>query len=187
MAKQAAFVVCLAVSGLHGVMASFPAQGRCDGSGYMNIGWSGMSESGCRSRASEIKSSGAECDYVSFSSSSGPTHSGNFCQCNGACEALATPDDEDWQTFEVSVSANKGRGPQVLLMVGMAVAAAALFCCGVLASCYFRRRRSDLPPLTGNQSPSVNFGSEPQESESSEAVVTGVVVHVQDSATAGEP
>mmetsp|Transcript_140943 Transcript_140943/g.438150 ORF Transcript_140943/g.438150 Transcript_140943/m.438150 type:complete len:259 (-) Transcript_140943:211-987(-) len=84
-------------------------EGVCPGTGYENIGSSGMSKEKCLERAAEVHREGAGCSFVSYSPSSGPHFGSNFCRCFSSCEgSLARLPGEQWETRSVSSSETTG-------------------------------------------------------------------------------
>jgi len=118
--------------------------GRCAGTGFMNVGWGGMSKDKCLERAYEVNEGpgpSGRCGHVSYSASSGPQSRGDFCQCHGSCvEPLEQPVDEQWETHVVSEPSGMHR-----LVIVAIVAAATLLLVGVVSvavCCLLRRKRA---------------------------------------------
>jgi len=82
--------------------------GRCHGSGYMNLAWSGMSKSKCLERAFEVNKApgpAGQCGYVSYSGSAGPQQRTDFCRCHAQSDCgdpLDQPEGEMWETLLTS-------------------------------------------------------------------------------------
>lgn len=134
-------------------------EGRCDRSDYMNIGWNGMSEGACRERAFQVQRDGGNCIYVSYSSSPGPTSSGNFCQCHAGCEALANSTGESWESFVVVVVADHGSGGNrdKITVVLIAVVGLLLLCTsGVLCLCRWRHKQASANIKAASNTPEGN-------------------------------
>jgi len=89
----------LVVAVLRGALAE--RAGVCDGSGYQNLGWSGMSKSACFERAVQSNSSGS-CAFLSFAPTFNNGQTGCWCFNAGQCQNVqASPDGQDgsWTTW----------------------------------------------------------------------------------------
>eukprot|EP00443_Scrippsiella_acuminata_P009624 CAMPEP_0115256150 /NCGR_PEP_ID=MMETSP0270-20121206/46094_1 /TAXON_ID=71861 /ORGANISM="Scrippsiella trochoidea, Strain CCMP3099" /LENGTH=262 /DNA_ID=CAMNT_0002671787 /DNA_START=80 /DNA_END=868 /DNA_ORIENTATION=+ len=99
--------LAIAVGGQSAV-ASDTRDGLCPGTGYMNLGWSGMTKDKCLERASEVHRGNAGCSVVSYSPSDGPQGSTNFCRCFSGCDGdLQHPAGEQWETIELAVAQSR--------------------------------------------------------------------------------
>jgi len=107
--------------------------GHCDHSGYMNLGFHGMSEEKCRDRAFETNSD--SCRFVSYSSSAVPTASGNFCRCYPACDSLVQPSGDSWSSYTVTDCC--GSSNKLGLILGLSIGGGVLVCI-LAAACIFR-------------------------------------------------
>jgi len=106
MALRVFAVVAVAVGGQR-AMASGARDGLCPSTGYQSIGWPGMSKDKCVARAEEVHRDGAGCSLLSYSSSSGPQSSSNFCRCFSSCGGdLIHPAGEQWETLEIGSATN---------------------------------------------------------------------------------
>jgi len=89
--------------------------GVCDGNGYQNLGWSGMSQLKCFQRAADSNSAGS-CAFLSFAPSYNDGQTGCWCFPENQCENIkSTPDGfgGDWATFSIAeVTAGTGTSAQ---------------------------------------------------------------------------
>lgn len=118
--------------------------GRCGDTGYMNIGWSGMSKAKCLERAYEVNGGAGpsgQCGHVSYSASSGPQGQSNFCRCHGSCDgALEQPAGEQWETYVTGARQNMSK--IWILVVCLTGGVLVVLLCLAIALCYRSRKRA---------------------------------------------
>merc|ERR1740120_436528 len=147
-------------------------EGLCQGDGYMNIAWGGMSRGQCMDRAYQVEQDTGRCGHVSYSRSL----TSNFCRCFPTCDGeLQKPEGEEWET-RVPRPADKHGLRNLVLVCIVAGAAACLVLVGCAGACLWircRRRSSEAQSLADGGSPADN--SSTSGTSGNPAVVQGVV------------
>mmetsp|Transcript_14889 Transcript_14889/g.37458 ORF Transcript_14889/g.37458 Transcript_14889/m.37458 type:complete len:170 (-) Transcript_14889:331-840(-) len=110
-------------------------EGRCSGSGYMSVGWPGMSRDKCIERAAEVHKDTSQCSFLSYSSSSQPQQQSQFCLCFKDCSELTNPSAEVWQTV------NPEEAKMSITVVASAMAAAVGLVVTTVVVCCIRHHR----------------------------------------------
>mmetsp|Transcript_14890 Transcript_14890/g.37461 ORF Transcript_14890/g.37461 Transcript_14890/m.37461 type:complete len:302 (-) Transcript_14890:35-940(-) len=117
-------------------------EGRCSGSGYMNVGWSGMSRDKCIERAAEVQKDTSQCSFLSYSSSSQPQQQSQFCLCFKDCSELTHPSAEVWETVNpAEAKATSDASSRTAVVIAVIAGAAGLLVATTAIVCYIRHHR----------------------------------------------
>mmetsp|Transcript_2182 Transcript_2182/g.5491 ORF Transcript_2182/g.5491 Transcript_2182/m.5491 type:complete len:178 (-) Transcript_2182:382-915(-) len=118
-------------------------EGRCSGSGYMSVGWSGMSRDKCIERAAEVHKDTSQCSFLSYSSSSQPQQQSQFCFCFKDCSELAYPSKEVWETMnpEEAKATSDSSVSATVVIAAIAAFAGLLVVTTAVVVCYIRHHR----------------------------------------------
>lgn len=159
------FCALVAAMNVAAAAAADERSGRCPGTGYMNLGWSGMSKYQCLKRAYEVNEGpgpAGRCGHVSYSASSLPQSRTDFCQCHSSCEEpLQQLANEKWETYVTS----EPNSNLILVILALAGVAVTLLVCLAVFLCWRMRQPAqksngaDLAQVDAGKTTSMNIVS----------------------------